>query len=313
MQPSRYVPRRAAALVVLLALVALLAPRAVCADEFDRFAYARNAYEAGEYEAAVTRFEALLASEPRNPALVLEAYKLLGVSYLFVGNKERAEETFIKLLTRSPEYTLDPLVFPIDVVDFFTVVKDKNDEQIAALAAARAAEEEARREAEEAARQAALEKLKRNVYIERSRRENSLLVAMLPLGAGQFQNGDNLKGALFLGGEVLLGATALTTYILHEGLRPRSERPFSSPSDRKAYEQLEKGYRITNQASLVALGVLTTIGIIDALYGFERETVTWHPVKEKDVPDELRYKPVAARLMPVVGDSMVGLGAAGTF
>jgi len=305
--------RRCRSIAALVWFAVLLHAGVATADEFDRFAYARNAYEAGEYEAAVTRFETLLESEPRNPALVLEAYKLLGVSYLFVGNKERAEETFIKLLTRSPDYTLDPLVFPIDVVDFFTVVKDKNDEQIAALAAARAAEEEARRKAEEEARLAELEKLKRNVYIERTRRENSLLVAMLPLGAGQFQNGDNLKGALFLGGEVLLGVTALTTYILHEGLRPRSERPFSSTADRKAYEQLEKGYRITNQASLVALGVVTTVGIIDALYGFERETVSWQPVKEQEVPDDLRYKPATAKLVPIVGDSMVGLGAAGTF
>jgi len=302
-----------AGLIALLGLGALLAPPPVAADEFDQFALAKNAFEAGEYEVAVARFEELLTADPKNPALILETHKLLGVSYMFIGNTVEAEANFLKLLTLSPEYELDPLVFPIDVVDFFTEIKQKNDERLAELARVKAAEEEARRRAEEEARRKELEKLARTYYLERSREERSLLVAMMPLGAGQFQNGEKVKGALFLGGELLLGATAMTTYFLHEGLRPQSKEPFTSAKDRRAYERLEAGYRITNYASLVALGVVTTIGIVDSLYNYERVTIEWKEVDEDTVPDDVKPTLSKAALVPFASDSAIGLCATGYF
>jgi tetratricopeptide (TPR) repeat protein len=297
----------------LLVCLGLLFPLGATADEFDQFAIAKNAFEAGEYEVAVTRFEELLIAEPKNPALVLETHKLLGVSYLFVGNRKEAEANFLKLLTLSPEYALDPMELPIDVVDFFTEIKHKNDERLAEIARARAAEEAARRKAEEEARRKELEALARTFYLERSREEKSLLVSLMPLGAGQFQNGEKLKGSLFLGGELLLGATAVTTYFLHEGLRPRSKEPFTSESDREAYERLEAGYRITNHASLVALAVLATVGIIDSLYNFEKETVIWKEVEEGDVPDEVKPTLSKAALVPFATQNAIGLSATANF
>jgi tetratricopeptide (TPR) repeat protein len=302
-----------ALLGTLAVCLGFLVPLSAAADEFDQFAIAKNAFEAGEYEVAVTRFEELLSAEPKNPALVLETHKLLGVSYLFVGNRHEAEANFLKLLTLSPEYSLDPMVFPIDVVDFFTEIKQKNDERLAEFARARAAEEAARRKAEEEARRKELEKLARTFYLERSREEKSLLVALMPLGAGQFQNGEKLKGALFLGGELLLGATAVTTYFLHEGLRPRSKEPFTSTSDREAYERLEAGYRITNHASLVALAVVATVGIIDSLYNFERETIIWKEVEEGDVPDDVKPTLSKAALVPFATENAIGLSATASF
>lgn len=300
-------------LLGLLTCAALLAPWPALADEFDQFAVAKNAYEAGEYEVAVARFEELLTAEPKNPALILETHKLLGVSYMFIGNTAEAEANFLKLLTLSPEYTLDPLVFPIDVIDFFTEIKQKNDEHLAELARVRAAEEEARRKAEEEARRKELEKLARTYYLERNREEKSLLVAMMPLGAGQFQNGEKIKGALFLGGELLLGASAMTTYFLHEGLRPQSKEPFSSTKDRQAYERLEAGYRIANYASLVGLAVVATIGIVDSLYNFERVTIEWKEIDEDTIPDEVKPTLSKAALVPFASDSAIGLCATGYF
>jgi tetratricopeptide (TPR) repeat protein len=299
--------------ICLLVSLALLAPSTALADEFDQFAGGKNAFESGEYEVAVTRFEELLNSEPRNPALILETHKFLAVSYLFIGNQVEAEANFLKLLTLSPEFELDPMVFPIEVVDFFTEIKQKNDERLAELARVRAAEEAARRKAEEEARQEELAKLARTYYLERSREENSLLVALMPLGAGQFQNGHTVKGALFLSGELLLGATAMTTYFLHESLRPRSKEPFGSKSDRRSYERLEAGYRITNYASLVALAVVTSLGIIDSLYHFEREKTVWREVEEDDVPDNLELSPRKAALLPFASESTIGLCATGYF
>jgi tetratricopeptide (TPR) repeat protein len=302
-----------AGLIGLLACAAFLAPLAAGADEFDRFAAAKNAYDAGEYEVAVTRFEELLESDLKNPALIIETYKLLGVSFMFTGNRDEAEAAFLKLLTLSPEHTLDPLVFPIDVIDFFTAIKRRNDERLAELARVRAAEEVARHEAEEEARRAELQKLARTYYLERSREEKSLLVALMPLGAGQFQNGEKIKGSLFLGGELLLGATAMTTYFLHEGLRPRSKEPFASTEDRQAYERLEAGYRISNYASLVALGLLAVTGVVDSLYNFKRETIIWREVDEGDIPDDVKPEIEKAALLPFATEDAIGLCATGYF
>ncbi len=300
-------------IAVMVLSLGPLAPSPARADEFEDFAGAKNAYEAGEYETAVFRFEALMASEPTNKGLIQEIHKLLAVSYLFVGNKDGAEAQFIELLTLDPGFDLDQLEFPIDVVDFFTNVKSRHAERFAALARERAREEEVRRKAEEIRRKAELEKLKRNVYLERTTEKSSLVVAFVPFGAGQFQNGHKIKGALFLSSELLLSVTTITTFILHARLRPRSEEPFSSSKEREDYERLEAGYRISNQVSLGVLGAVAVVGIIDALYYFERETVEWQPVKEKDVPHHLRPGGPTAKIVPFVSDTGIGIGAAGSF
>jgi tetratricopeptide (TPR) repeat protein len=285
----------------------------VGADEFEEFADAKNAFEAGEYETAVERFEALMSSKPENKGLLQEIHKLLAVSYLFVGDKNSAEAHLIELLTFDPDFTLDPLVYPIDVIDFFSEIKARHAERIAALARDRAREEEIRQKEREEQRRQELEKLKRNVYLQKTTERRSLVLAFVPFGAGQFQNGHRVKGALFLSAEILLSAASVTTYIMHERLRPRSEEPFTSSNQRLEYERLEAGYRISNQVIIAALGAVAAAGIIDALYFFERERVEWDPVEEKEVPVDLRPKVSEIILAPVVMDRGAGIGAMGRF
>ncbi|MCP4674272.1 MAG: hypothetical protein GY854_01895 [Deltaproteobacteria bacterium] len=304
-------------LVAIVALAAICRPATARAtnDEYDQFVHAKNAYEAGEYKEAVSRFEKVFEAGLNNPALVLECHKLLGVSYLFVGDNEGAERQFAKLLTISPDYELDPMMLPIAVIDFFTSVKRKNQEKLDALARARAAEEERHIAEEEARRKAEIERLTRNIYLERSYEKNSMFVAFVPFGAGQFQNGHTVKGTLFLSGELLLTAGAVTTFFLHEGLRKQANEPFDSPNERESAEELEKGYRIANQASIVGLSVLVVTGIIDALYNFEAETVTWKKVPENEVPRNLRRgrSKSETTLLPRIGEGAVGLEVVGRF
>jgi len=299
--------RRALAIIGMIAL-ALAAGRA-SADEFEEFASAKNAYEAGEYETAVGRFEALKATQPKNKGLVEELHKLLAESYLFLGNTTEAENNFIEILSDDPNFALDPLVFPIDAIDFFTEVKLRHAERLAALSAARAAEEEAHRKAEEQKSRLETEKLKRNVYVGRDVRHRSVLVALLPFGAGQFQNEHHVKGALFLTSELLLSAAAVTTFILHERLRPVAADPVESASDLARYERLEKGTRIANTACLTALGAVAVTGIIEAMIHFRKETVTWKRIEEREVPPSLKPRPVAAAVSPIAAPGSFGLAA----
>lgn len=285
---------------------------AVC-DEYDEFALAKNAFDAGEYQEAVRRFDALLLKGIQNPSLIVESHKFVAISYLFIGNETSAERHFNKLLTRAPNFTLDPLLYPIEVVDFFTKIKQKSKKQLEALAKAKAIEEQKRKEREAARQKAEAEKLRRNIYFEKEVKKGSLLVALLPFGAGQFQNKKMVKGTLFLSAELLLGGTAITFYFLHESLRADASKPVADANRRETLMRRERIFRISNFASLGALVLVAGIGITDALLQFKAESVVWKRVNETDVPDDMRHKPnsksVSLRIVP----SPLGLSLNGNF
>jgi hypothetical protein len=308
--------QKTALMACVFSLLTVGGARPIFGDEYDDFAIAKNAFDAGEYQEAVKRFDVLLKRGLQNPSLVIESHKLIGISYLFIGNQELAESHFTKLLTLAPNFTLDPLLYPIEVIDFLTKIKQENQKRLEALAKAKALEEAARK-AEEAARQKAeTEKLKRNIYIEREVHKGSLLMAALPFGAGQFQNGEKIKGYLFLSGELILTAASITFFFLHAGLRDDAEAPVETPAQRENLELREKVYRIGNHVSLGALGAVTAAGIIDALLRFKKETASWKRVKEKDVPEELRPKPGSGAHLSVTlqtGNNLFGVSLGGRF
>jgi hypothetical protein len=120
-----------------------------------------------------------------------------------------------------------------------------------------------------------------------------------------------------LSGEILLVASAVTTYFLHASLRDQAEEPFKSSSKREQAENLELGYRIANHASLVALGSLMIAGLIDALVYYKPETVVWKQIEQKEVPKHLRPGGgnLGATLRPRIslGQEMIGVGLHGRF
>ncbi len=294
----------------LLLLFSFLEPRngrSDETDEYDRFAIAKNAFDAGDYKEAVKRFETLLKDGLQNSTLVVETLKFLGISQLFIGNRNEAEEQFSKLLTKAPDYTLDPLLYPIEVVDFFTEIKQRNQKRLDELAKAKALEEAQKKAAEEAKKKIEYEKMKRNVYIEKETTKRSLLVAVLPFGAGQFQNHHRIKAWLLFSTELLLCTSATVFYFLHSSLRTADR---IAPNEMNMYIAREKAFRLVNHVSLIALGAAAVAGIVDALYFFKKETVEWKSIDEKDVPTRLHPNPKGARWSFAVAadDNYLGLG-----
>lgn len=312
-------PRNISVWLIIVAVAVLTFPSPGIAEEYEygMFMRAKNAFDAGAYEEATSRFNELLKSGIKNPATLLECHKFMGVSYMFLADKDQAEQHFAELLIIAPEYVLDPMLFPMEVIDFFTGVKENNRKRLRALAQARATAEAKRKAAEEVQRLAEIEKLKRNIYIEKTQKNNSLLVALMPFGAGQFQNGHTAKGALFLAGELLLSGAAISTYFLHERLRDRANRPFQSTSKREETERIETAIRITNQASAVSLGVLMVAGIIDSMYGYKKMETRWRQVDETEIPEHIkspkRKTKLKASVAPTLGTGMVGLEIVGRF
>ncbi|MCU0663696.1 MAG: hypothetical protein MUC50_15375 [Myxococcota bacterium] len=303
----------------LLVVVAAILP-SVCAaeeDEYSTFLKAKSAFDAGDYVTAAARFDGLLGSALSNPALAVECHKYAGVAFLFIADKERSERHFYDLLSLDPDYELDPLLFPIEVVDAFISVKSKNRERLEEIRRAKVAEEERRNAAQEAQRQSELAKLAQTFYVERAQKSRSLLVAVMPLGAGQFQNGHKTKGALLLSAELLLAAAATTSFALHESLRRKAASPIASGSTLERYEQQEVATRVVNQACLLTLGGVLIAGFIDSLTHFHAETVTWRLIKEEDVPNELRHRrgknDSAQPNGPTVSLKLSGLGMTGQF
>ncbi|MBN2342250.1 MAG: hypothetical protein JXR45_12210 [Deltaproteobacteria bacterium] len=305
-------------LIVVFSLTSLILfhPADVKAeDPVVSFTNAKNAFEAGAYEEAASRFRTLLDDSNVSDAMIVETHKYLGVCYIFLGDEKNAEDQFLKLLNLEPEFTLDPLVFPIDVVDFFTSVQRKHALRLEIFAEAKEKAEAEQRKADEKKRLEEIERLRTTVFYEKTVTQHSRLVSLMPFGAGQFQNGHKRKGIVFLSGELFFITASAVTYVLHEGLRDKAS-PFYSADTRKDYESLETGYRVANRISIGALSLMVFIGIVDSIYHFEPQTEKWRKVDEKDVPRELQKKNkknTTAMITPYFDRHSAGLGAVGFF
>jgi hypothetical protein len=271
--------------VLLLAM-----PAHGLSDPFVVFAKARNAFEGGDYAESASRFAEFLADDPDVPALIIEAHKYLAISYLFLGNRKQAEDQFIQLLTRDTEYSLDPLIFPIDVVDFFTEIRRAHATQLERIASARRKAEAEQKKEEERQRQLLLEKLRTHVYLEKQVTLRSPIVAWMPFGAGQFQNGHRRKGWALLSGQAILLTSGIVTYALHQQLNRETEIPFTRSSDRQQFEQQERVVRIVNHTSLISLALLMVAGMIDAMVHFTPQEISFRVLEETDVPRQYRKR-----------------------
>lgn len=300
---------------IIVAIGILNAGSAHAQDPVVSFTNAKNAFDAGEYDEAAQRFETLLGKDILNQGLIVETHKYLGVCYIFLHNLEKAEDQFVKLLNIEPGFRLDPLVFPIDVVDVFTSVQRKHALHLEKITKAKAQAALERKKAEEKRRQEEIERLRTTVYVGKNVVIRSKFVSVMPLGAGQFQNGHYKKGILFLSSQLFFAAASIVTYGLHESLREESKSPFYSTRSREKYEKLETGYRVSNRISVGALGLLMIIGIVDSIYHFEPQTITWQKIDEEEIPEKVKNKKKAVQAMvtPFFDMNTAGLGAVGFF
>jgi hypothetical protein len=268
------VRRLLSASLLSVALFGVVAPCCVSrahANDFEDFENARSAYEAQDYAKAATRFEALAGGDvPQltNRSLVLESKKYLGASYLFLGKLTQAEQEFTRLLRLDPGYLLDPLAFPEEVQRLFAGVKKQLE------ADRRATEEEQKQEQQRVLREQKEHserererwtRLTGLAQIETVHEVRSRWLALVPFGAGQFQNGHASLGAVLAVSEGSLLALSLVTYVLHDHLR--GQRPTATEiADARLAEQ---GFRYTNQISFALFAIIAVTGVIDAQLRFQ--------------------------------------------
>jgi hypothetical protein len=248
------------------------------ADDLSDFEAARARYDRHDYARAVEAFRALVGSDPpriSNALLVLESRKYYAASLLFRGASDEARVQFRMLLQQEPDYALDPLAFPTEVVALFDDVKAalRGD-----LERKREAERKRQREEEEQARSSErlrlrnLARLRSLAETQQTRIENSRWLATIPFGIGQFQNGHRALGVALAMGETLAAATSVVSYLGVQGIDPTP-----SKTDEQRQEQNRQIWRTINIASFSTFAALAVIGIVDAHVRFVPARVTATP------------------------------------
>jgi hypothetical protein len=257
------------------------------ADDLIDFEHARALYTKRNYAGAAAALTAMVGSDPPRVSerlLVLESRKYLAASLLFLGKRDESRAQFRLLLAQEPNYTLDPLAFPTEVVSLFDTVKAELQAQLVqARAEQQRQREEEQRLAQERARRERenLERLFRLAQEAETRTENSRWVATIPFGVGQFQNGHKNLGVALAVLEGLSGAASIATYVGHQQIA--DDQP--SRAAEEETERVEGLWRVSNQVSFGVFAALALIGIIDAHVRFVPMRVTKQP---RELPPDLR-------------------------
>jgi hypothetical protein len=124
-------------------------------------------------------------------AQFIERYRMLGVCYFRIGQKNKAEEELTHLLFIQPDYELDQFATPPAVIELFERLKEN----------VKAKSMELERQKEHAVDKPKIIE-KETIY-----RRTSMVPAFIPFGVGQFENNQITKGALIASAEVVtLGA-----------------------------------------------------------------------------------------------------------
>jgi hypothetical protein len=269
------------ALLAIASLCWLPCARAplVHADDLSEFEFARSRYDRHDYARAVDAFRKLVGTDPphiANALLVLESRKYFAASLLFVGAERDARQQFRLLLQQEPEYALDPLAFPTEVVALFDEVKaalrrDLDSKREAELSLRREAAQQAA--TAEQLRRHNLERLRGLAEEHEIRTENSRLVASVPFGVGQFQNGHRGLGVALAMAQGLAAAASVGTFVRHQALANEA----ASESNRSDLLEQQRRLLTANWVSFGTFAVLAVAGIIDAQLRFVPAKVTSKP------------------------------------
>ncbi len=294
-----------AAALVAASLAAVHEARADGAADSEK---AHNAYVAHQYDEAEARLRALLdplTGPLKDPDSIADARMYLGATLVAEKKGDEAAMVFATLLSDKPDYQPDALRVSLDAIDAFTDARAKNRDKLAAIQAERvrrAQEEKARAEAErqrQVARLAMLEKLASTAIVTT---QNSRLIALIPFGAGQFQNGQTGLAWTLLVSEGLLavgsGVGAAVSYY-NIGQRD-SAYANGQTSVAQQYNDRAQGWAIAGDVFAGGFFLAAIAGVIHAEATFVPEVTTTRP---REVP--------SMSLAPIVGPG--GVGLRGTF
>lgn len=269
---------------------------------------ARAAYLARNYSEAEERLRALVDPKTglKELSLLSQARMYLGAVLLAQGKQDEAGTTFEKLILEDPAFEPDPLSFPANVINTFFDVRGQLQEKIrqnAQTAARIEAQRRAAAEEERRQQEAWLARVKQMAQEEKITVRNNRLVAFLPFGAGQFQNGEPVLGWTFLVSEaVLVIGTGITIpmYAYARGRAQDEARAGDLNRTAQLYQDRADNIRTVNLSMAGAFAAIAITGIVQANLSYVPERVE---TKKRDLP------PLGAGLSvkPVISPLFVGI------
>lgn len=272
-------------------------------------------YEAGKYEECASALGALLDLKSRqrlrDRAVVENARIYHAACLIGSGQIEAADEPLRDAIRDNMQMKApDSLVFPPPVIERFLRVRQSLYDEIRRAEEVRLrkarAESERRIEQERAEGERILE-LERLATQELVITKNRRWIAFLPFGAGQFQNGNDGLGWVFLTNEAVLGATALTSLAVYSHFDARA-RELQNPSNNAVVDTWFTLFKVTSYSFFA----VAALGVLEAQLSFVPE------VRERRVrplPPKLQRKTSFTGLQPMVGAEAGGvlLGISGKF
>lgn len=234
-------------------------------------------YESGHYQQCVSAFRRLLKSAlpvagPAQSRGQLSTY--LSACLVASGQLDAARQQFrIAILEDRNMSPPDPIVFPRAVVDLFVQVRNRlmatlRRQQEEELAQSRA-EIETRRK-QEKREKARVIQLERLVATETVVRRNERWMAWVPLGIGQFHNGDNPLGWGLLATESALAVAALTATSVELGLHSQGQGGRSNLDATDLTQTIEAAHDVAT-VSWISLLAVAAAGIAEAHYSYRSE------------------------------------------
>jgi len=260
---------------ILLAVLAVSFTGALArADDATELERAKSSYDAGRYAEGIERFRELLNPAAPNalhePSAIGRARAYYAACLIALGRSDEADVEIEKVIRQNPVFSPDPVAFPGKVVDRFIEIKSRLKGEIEAAFRARAAAEQAAKASVERQQREYIEHLQRLASQETVVVRHSRWVAMIPFGAGQFQNGQSELGYVFLLAESALAVTSVVSYVVHAGLvADFSTAP--GPVDVPQFTSQLSTVTAVNRYSTGALGVLAVAGILHAQLTFVPE------------------------------------------
>jgi tetratricopeptide (TPR) repeat protein len=283
----------------------LLAASAAHADAVGDLEKAHSAYIAHMYDDAETRLRALLDEKTgglKDPDNIADARMYLGAVLVEERRKDEANEVFEKLLLEKPDYTPDSLRVSSEAVNAFLDAQSRLHETLQKNQAKKVQEEQARKAKAELERQKAalhLAMLEKLATEERVVEHNSRWRALVPFGVGQFQNGDETWGWVFLSTEGLLavGSVVGAAVSVYEEVQ-------SNDALRRADLQSTAQYYHDNAyTAAVVTDVLAGGLLLTAIVGAVHAEVTFVPerlsIRKRVLPQ--------VSLSPVFGPLQIGV------
>jgi tetratricopeptide (TPR) repeat protein len=273
---------------------------------------ARIYYESAKYAACVEAFSRLLdrpdaLSAKERPA----ARTYLAACLIASGKVEEARQQFRQAILEDRQLEPpDPVVFPQAVIDVFLQVRstlmdalrrqqdeDLRRSQLEAAAQRERAQRERQRVAE----------LQRLAALETVVRKNERWMAWVPFGLGQFHNGDQTLGWLFLSTEMALTITAITATSIELGLHSQAQGGRAPLDSSDLTNKVRVAHQVGTVSWLALIGVAAA-GIIEANVSYRSELPLGQ--RRRVLPDALR-PPETTGFAPTDIEPLIGSGWAG--